>query len=160
MAFEILFGAAMDKQRLILGADHAGAPLKDFLCSKLTDAGYPIEDLGTRAGERVDYPEYGTKVAQAVSTEDGTEGILVCGTGIGMSIVANKVAGVRAALVHDPFTSRMAREHNNANVLVLGGRLMADEYAWTCVQEWLGGDFEARHQTRLDMISALEKVEG
>ena len=146
----------MVKKRLILGADHAGAPLKDFLHARLSEAGYVVEDIGTKQGERVDYPDYGAKVANAVSDQDGCEGILVCGTGIGMSIAANKVVGVRAALVHDPFTSRMAREHNDANVLVLGGRLMADEYAWVCVQEWLTGDFEARHQARLNMISELE----
>ena len=150
----------MDKKQLILGADHAGAPLKDFLCEKLEGAGYSVQDIGTSAGERVDYPEYGTRVAESVSNTSDSEGILVCGKGIGMSIVANKVPGIRAALVHAPFTSRMAREHNNDNVLVLGGRLMANEYAWACVQEWLEGDFEARHQTRLDMISAMESNEG
>tara|TARA_B100000029_G_scaffold412784_1_gene415545 strand:- start:1520 stop:1945 length:426 start_codon:yes stop_codon:yes gene_type:complete len=140
-----------------LGADHAGAPLKDYLREKLTEAGCEVRDLGADGSQRVDYPVYGTRVASMVSTGEVEQGILVCGTGIGMSIVANKFEGVRAALVHDPFTAQMAREHNNANILVLGGRLMAREYAWECVRLWFEGSFEQRHQSRLDQIAAIEK---
>ncbi len=142
---------------IALGADHAGAPLKDFLREKLKAAGIEVRDLGTDGSQRVDYPVYGARVASMISSGEVDEGVLVCGTGIGMSIVANKFEGVRAALVHDPFTAQMAREHNNANILVLGGRLMAQEYAWECVLQWLGGSFETRHQSRIDQISAIEK---
>ena len=123
----------------------------------LAERGVVVADLGTAPGERVDYPDYAARVARKVVSGEYDAGVLVCGTGIGMSIAANKVNGVRAALVHDPFTARMAREHNDANILVLGGRLMAPQYAWECVHPWLQGSFEVRHQARLDKIAALEQ---
>jgi ribose 5-phosphate isomerase B len=146
----------MEGRRIAIGADHAGVDLKTFLIEKLKQGGHMPHDLGPDGSTRVDYPDYASKVARAVQSGEADEGILVCGTGIGMSMAANKVVGIRAALVHDPFTSRMARMHNNANVLVLGARLLAKEYAWECVQEWINNDFEERHQTRLNKISDLE----
>ena len=104
----------------------------------------------------MDYPDQAGTVAEAVGAGEAELGLLVCGTGIGMSIAANKVAGIRAALVHDPITASLAAQHNNANVLCLGGRLMAKEYAISLVDAWLETPFEARHQHRLDKIATLE----
>ena len=115
----------MASYRIALGADHAGVPLKDNLVEALRGEGHDAADLGPAALERVDYPDYAARVGRAVASGEADLGILVCGTGIGMSIAANKIRGVRAALVHDLFTARMAREHNDANILVLGGRLLA-----------------------------------
>lgn len=148
--------ASPSPRHLALGADHAGAPLKAFLAERLAAAGHRVTDCGASGEERVDYPDYAARVAHAVARGEAQRGVLVCGTGIGMSIAANKVPGIRAALVHDLFTAEMAGAHNDANVLVLGGRLLAREYAWACVERWLSSAFEARHQPRLDKIAALE----
>ena len=114
--------------------------------------------MGTFSEESVDYPDYGALVARAVGEGRAERGILVCGTGIGMSIVANKFPGIRAALVHDEFTAKMAGEHNCANILVLGGRLLEASQACELVQIWLNTPFAGgRHQRRLDKIAALEE---
>jgi RpiB/LacA/LacB family sugar-phosphate isomerase len=118
-----------------------------------------IAEFGPGDGERADYPDPALAVASGVvaSVESPTLGVLMCGTGIGVSIAANKVVGVRAALVHDPVTARLAAEHNGANVLCLGARLLAEPYALELVDTWLAARFEARHQQRLDKIAAIER---
>lgn len=144
--------------RIAIGSDHAAVGLKTTLVSWLRSRGHDVTDVGTHAdGLSVDYPDYGAAVARLVSDADVEQGILICGTGIGMSIVANKFPRVRAALVHSIYTARLAREHNDANILVMGGRLVADALAKDMVVEWLDGSFETRHQRRLDKIAALER---
>jgi len=144
-----------------LGADHAGFHLKEALKGWLIDHGYQVVDYGTHSTEPVDYPDYGAQVAEAVADQKVERGVLVCGTGIGMVITANKVAGVRAALCPDLYTARMSREHNDANVLALGGRLMGPEMALDILRIWLEADFSGgRHRRRLDKIVDLERRHG
>jgi ribose 5-phosphate isomerase B len=143
---------------IAVGSDHGGLELKDAILAALAARGLDVEDYGTDIGDSVDYPDFAEKVAAAVSRGDVELGILVCGTGIGMSIVANKFPGVRAALATDEFMAQMAKEHNNANVLVLGGRVLAKDLAVKMVNVWLDSTYEAgRHQRRLDKISRLEE---
>ncbi len=142
---------------IAIGSDHGGLELKESLKQVLRDRQMQVEDFGTYNADSVDYPDFGEKVAEAVSRGDVALGILVCGTGIGMSIVANKFPGVRAALVTDEFMARMAREHNDANILVLGGRVLDSEQARKMVNTWLDASYAGgRHQRRLDKISQLE----
>ena len=143
---------------IAVGSDHGGLELKDAILAVLAERGLDVDDYGTDNGDSVDYPDFAEKVAAAVSRGDVELGILVCGTGIGMSIVANKFPGVRAALATDEFMAQMAKEHNNANVLVLGGRVLAKDLAVKMVNVWLDSTYEAgRHQRRLDKISRLEE---
>lgn len=143
---------------IAVGSDHGGLELKDAILAVLAARGLDVDDYGTDNGDSVDYPDFAEKVAAAVSRGDVELGILVCGTGIGMSIVANKFPGVRAALATDEFMAQMAKEHNNANVLVLGGRVLAKDLAVKMVNVWLDSTYEAgRHQRRLDKISRLEE---
>ncbi|NJC88815.1 MAG: ribose 5-phosphate isomerase B [Desulfuromonas sp.] len=142
---------------IVIGSDHGGLELKSVLFEALRQRGLEITDLGTDNGDSVDYPDFAEKVAGAVSRGEAGSGILICGTGIGMSIVANKFPGVRAALVTDEYMARMAKEHNNANVLVLGGRVLEAMTACRIVGVWLDAVYEGgRHQRRLDKIAQLE----
>jgi ribose 5-phosphate isomerase B len=142
---------------VVIGSDHGGLELKAAVSEALRQRGLEVVDLGTDNGDSVDYPDFAEKVAAAVSRGEAACGILVCGTGIGMSIVANKFPGVRAALVTDEFMARMAKEHNNANILVLGGRVLEGMTAARLVSVWLDATFEGgRHQRRLDKITHLE----
>ncbi len=145
---------------LLIASDHGGYELKQDLVAFLRERGVPVEDLGPSGGASVDYPDFGVLVARRVARGEAERGILVCGTGIGMSIVANKVPGVRAALADGGDAARMAREHNDANVLVLGGRVVGKGLAREIVSTWLGAAFEGgRHGRRLDKIARLEGVE-
>ncbi|HEX5773134.1 MAG TPA: ribose 5-phosphate isomerase B [Geomobilimonas sp.] len=141
-----------------LGSDHGGLELKESIKELLRERGVAVVDCGTDNGSSVDYPDFGEKVARKVSSGEVEKGILFCGTGIGMSIVANKYPRVRAALVTDAFMAQMAKEHNNANILVLGGRVLDADKARDMVSIWLDATFEGgRHQGRLDKITALER---
>ncbi|MBC8017082.1 MAG: ribose 5-phosphate isomerase B [Verrucomicrobia bacterium] len=143
---------------IVIGSDHGGLNLKSALSSYLQRRGCTVSDAGTNNDASVDYPDFGLKVAEMVVAGTAELGVLICGTGIGMSIVANKVPGVRAALVTDVFMARMAREHNNANILVLGGRVLDEQKACDLVGAWLDAKFEGgRHQGRLDKITEIEK---
>lgn len=145
--------------KVVLGSDHGGLELKTLIADFLRKRGIEVEDCGTGNNTSVDYPDFGETVARKVSSGAAELGLLVCGTGIGMSIVANKFPRVRAALVSDEFTARMAKEHNNANVLVLGGRVLDAELAKGMVATWLDAVFEGgRHQQRLDKIARLEET--
>jgi ribose 5-phosphate isomerase B len=145
-------------ERIAIGSDHGGVELKSDLAAFLRERGLEVIDLGTTGAESVDYPDFGEQVARAVVDGGADRGIIVCGTGIGISIAANKIPGIRAALVTDPFMARMAREHNDANILALGGRVLDADSARQCVAAWLDATFEGgRHQRRLDKISELEK---
>lgn len=148
--------------KIVIGSDHAGFRLKSFLVHALTLKGHEVEDLGTDSAEHsVDYPDFAAAVARRVAADPTVVGIVLCGTGIGASIAANKIPGIRCALVHDGYTARMAKEHNNANVLALGGRTTAEEIALDCIDTWLGATYQGgRHQPRIDKISALDCSPG
>jgi ribose 5-phosphate isomerase B len=142
---------------IVIGSDHGGLSMKAALTSYLERRSVKVSDLGTDTDASVDYPDFGLKVAETVRSGAADAGILICGTGIGMSIAANKVPGIRAALVTDVFMARMAKEHNNANVLVLGGRVLDEQKACDLVGAWLDATFEGgRHQGRLDKIAEIE----
>ena len=145
--------------KLAIGADHGGYILKKEIVDILSKIGnIEVADYGTFGPESVDYPDYGMKVSEAVSNGTVDRGILICGTGIGMSIVANRFPNVRAALCHDNFTARMSRLHNDANVLVMGERVIGRGVALDIVKAWLETEFEgSRHQRRLDKIGDIEK---
>ena len=149
---------------IAIASDHAGKALKDFLRNNLK--AHVLEDFGTKGPDSVDYPDFAAKVCEAVRSGRAEKGILICGSGIGMSIAANKFDGIRAAHVESSFTARLAAEHNAANVLCIGERVTAAPYALEMVEAWLGAQFggagaddgaKARHQRRIDKISALEK---
>ncbi len=142
-----------------LGADHAGWELKEALKAWLMDAGCQVLDFGTHGPDSVDYPDYALQVAEAVTVGKVERGVLVCGTGIGMTIAANKVPGIRAALCGDVFTARMSREHNDANVLTLAGRLTGRETGLEILRAWLDTPFAGgRHARRVDKIGEMERV--
>lgn len=143
--------------RIAIGSDHAGFGLKNELADHLRAAGHDVDDLGTHSLDSVDYPEFGALVARAVVGGHADYGVCVCGTGIGIGIAANKVHGARAAVVHDATSARMARQHNNANVVCVGARLTGPQAAADALDAFLGAEFEGgRHQRRIDAITALE----
>lgn len=145
-------------ERVIAGSDHAGLNLRAEAVRVALEKGYEIEDVGPFSGDSVDYPDFALKVAEAVTSGRARFGILVCGTGIGMSIAANKVKGIRAALCCNEFEARMARAHNDANILCLGERINGLGLGGAIVAAFLEQPFEGgRHQRRVDKIAALEK---
>ncbi|HET9062629.1 MAG TPA: ribose 5-phosphate isomerase B, partial [Candidatus Binatia bacterium] len=144
---------------VVVASDHAAVAAKRIVTDTLAALGVACHDLGAHDDRSVDYPDYAAEVASAVSEGRATRGVLLCGTGIGMSIAANKFPGVRAALVHDVTTARMSRLHNDANVLVLGGGLLGDRLLRDIVEAWFATEFEGgRHQRRLDKIAAVERA--
>jgi ribose 5-phosphate isomerase B len=154
----------MKRLRIAIASDHAGKSLKDFLLNNIFDG--IVEDFGPTNTDSVDYPDYAAKVCEAIQNKHSDIGILVCGSGIGMSISANKFAGIRAAHVESTFTAQLAGEHNRANILCLGERITAPPYALAMVKAWLTAEFgganaspdaKARHQRRIDKIQAQEK---
>lgn len=148
----------MDKLKIAIASDHAGREMKEDLKEFLQSIGVEVVDMGVNDDKSVDYPDYGIPLAERVSKGEVPRGVLVCGTGIGMSILANKFKNVRAALVSDVYTARMAKEHNDANILVIGGRIVGKGLAREMLKTWLETRFEGgRHQTRLDKITELEK---
>jgi ribose 5-phosphate isomerase B len=145
--------------RIVLGADHAGVALKDQLKKHLDQRGIEYTDVGTTTIESVDYPDYASRVAHEVASGAFDRGILVCGTGIGMAIAANKVAGIRAAPVVDQMSATLSREHNDANVLALGARVTTPEVAVKLVDIFLDTPFSGgRHQRRIDKIAAMDQA--
>jgi ribose 5-phosphate isomerase B len=146
------------KPRIAIGSDHAGFLVKETIRKYLQAAGYAVDDQGTASEESVDYPDYGKAVGERVASKHADLGIAVCGSGIGISIAANKVPGIRAALAHDLITARLAREHNDANVLALGGRIVTPEAALEMVQTFLTTSYSGgRHQRRVDKITQIER---
>jgi ribose 5-phosphate isomerase B len=142
--------------RIALAADHAGYILKDDLAAWLREQGHDVDDLGTNGPESVDYPEYGVRLARAVASGEAERGIAVCGTGIGISIAINREPKCRCARVDDPLSAELAREHNDANVLAFGGRLIGSDMAKACVAAFLDTGFAGgRHQRRVDQLSKL-----
>lgn len=145
------------KTRVVVASDHAALGARRTVVATLGEHDVEVVDLGPNDDSSVDYPDFARAVAERVAAGEADYGILLCGTGIGMSIAANKVPGIRAALVHDSFTAEMARRHNDANVLVLGGGVLGDRLIASIVDTWVGAPFEGgRHQRRLDKIAELE----
>ncbi|HVJ05154.1 MAG TPA: ribose 5-phosphate isomerase B [Candidatus Saccharimonadales bacterium] len=145
--------------KIALGADHAGYLLKDRIRQYIVERGYSVIDEGTNTSDSVDYPDYALKVAGDVAAGRAERGILVCGSGIGMAITANKVPGIRAANICSEYEAQMSREHNNLNVLTLGARILDEEAAEHIVQIWLDTPFSGgRHSGRLEKIHEIEKA--
>ncbi len=142
---------------IVIAGDHAAVEMKSFVIGLLQEKGYEVEDLGPNDSQSVDYPDYAKAVTDAVAEGRADQGILICGTGIGMSIAANQVSGIRAALVHNGTTARLAREHNDANVLCFGARIVGKEIARDIVSTWLDTPFSGaeRHMLRLDKIRRM-----
>jgi len=139
--------------KYFIGTDHAGFEVKPFVIEYLQKKGIEVEDLGCYSSESVDYPDYAHKVAEAVLANPGTMGILICGSGIGMSLAANKHKGIRAALCHDHYTASMSRRHNNANILCFGARIVGKGEIESILEGWLNSEFEGgRHQRRVEKI--------
>ncbi|MBC7357809.1 MAG: ribose 5-phosphate isomerase B [Desulfacinum sp.] len=139
--------------KIMIGADHAGFELKQKIVTRLQDAGYDVEDIGTHGTESVDYPDYAFRVARAVASGRVDRGILVCGSGIGMSMAANRIPGVRAVLASEPYAAKMSRRHNDSNVLCLGGRFTGQDLAFEIVDTWLAENFEGgRHSRRVNLL--------
>lgn len=143
---------------IALGCDHGGYELKELIKTRLKEKDIECKDYGTYSKESVDYPEYALSVAESVARGECEYGIICCGTGIGVSIVANKVPGIRAALVSDVFSARATKQQNNSNIICLGERVTGKELAWLIVEEWLKAEFEGgRHVRRIEMIKEIEK---
>lgn len=145
----------MSKPTVALAADHAGFELKNLLREELKAQGYDILDLGTNSSDSVDYPDFGRQLGETVASGKAKIGVAVCGSGIGISIAANRIPGCRAALVHDITTARLSRQHNDANVLALGARLIGTDTARDCLKAFLETPFEGgRHQRRVDKLGS------
>lgn len=144
--------------KIALGSDHGGFKLKEMIKGYLEKEGYSFQDFGTFSEDSVDYPDFSLKVAEAVANGQFDRGILICGTGIGIGIAANKVKGIRAALCHDTFSARASREHNNANILTMGERIIGPGLALDIVKIWLDSEFTGgRHAIRVDKIQKIEE---
>ena len=143
--------------RIAIGNDHTAVALKNIIVDYLVELGYDVINLGTDSRESCDYPVYGEKVGRAVADGQADLGIAICGTGVGISLAANKVKGVRACVCSEPYTAKLSRMHNNSNVLAFGARVVGDELAKMIVKEWLDAEFEGgRHQRRVDMLMEIE----
>lgn len=143
--------------KIAIASDHAGFQLKERIAAALSASGHEVEDFGTNSEDSVDYPDFAEPAARAVAEGGADKGVLVCGSGVGVAIVANKIAGVRAAHAHDASEAAMSRQHNDANVLTLGERTTPPEHAIEIVNSFLDTDFEGgRHQRRVDKIAEVE----
>ncbi len=141
------------EKRIIIGSDHGGFSLKTAFKNRLIENGFQVEDVGCFDEKSIHYPTIAKEVAGRISAGESEKGILICGTGIGMSIAANRFRNVRATLCHDHFTAKMAREHNNSNILVLGGRVIGEEIAFEILETWLSTEFAGgRHLERISMF--------
>ena len=146
--------------KIAIGADHAGYELKEKIKQRLVQQGVQVTDEGTVSNESVDYPDFARKVGEDVAGKRADLGLLVCGSGIGMAIAANKVPGVRAANVSSEVEAQLSREHNDANVLAIGARILDENKAWAIVDKWLHTPFAGgRHQRRVDKIGEIEREE-
>ena len=144
-------------KKIALASDHGGFDLKESVIAHLLNTGWEVDDLGPHSGDSVDYPDYGIKLAEAVAEKKVDRGIVICGTGIGMSIVVNRYPGIRGTLCSDVFTAKLCREHNDSNNLIMGGRVIGKGLAAEIVNTWLNTPFEGgRHQRRLDKINQID----
>ena len=144
-----------------IGNDHAALEMKNQVMEYLKEKGYEVINYGTNTPESCNYPEFGEKVGRAVVSGEVDCGILICGTGVGISLAANKVKGVRAVVCSEPYSAKLSKQHNNTNILAFGARVVGIELAMMIIDEWLGAEFEGgRHQTRVDMIMAIENKDN
>lgn len=147
----------MPSKTIAIASDHAGFDLKSDLIETLSNSGFTVLDLGANSKDSVDYPDFGYAMASAIKEGNASRGVLVCGSGIGISIAANRHSAIRAALVHDSLGAKMARQHNDANVIVFGGRMIGPDVAMDCLQVFLETEFEGgRHARRVDKLSNPE----
>ena len=145
------------RMKIGIGNDHAAVDMKQEVVEFLEEKGYEVVNFGTDTKESCHYPEYGRKVAEAVAAKEVDLGILICGTGVGISLAANKVKGIRAVVCSEPYSAKLSRQHNNTNVLAFGARVIGIELAKMIIEEWLDAEFMGgRHQDRIDMIMAIE----
>ena len=145
--------------KIAIGNDHSAVELKNIIVDFLKEKGIEVLNLGTDSSESCDYPVYGEKVGRAVVSGEADLGIAICGTGLGISLAANKVKGVRACVCSEPYTARLSKQHNNSNIIAFGARVIGIETAKMIVDEWLAATYEGgRHQTRVDMISEIEQT--
>lgn len=141
-----------------IGNDHTGVELKNIIKKHLEIKGVDVKDFGTASTEASNYPEVAERVANAVASGECERAVLICGTGVGISIAANKVNGIRAVCCSEPFSARLSKEHNNSNILCMGSRVVGTELAKMIVDEWFNAEFQGgRHQTRIDMIAEIER---
>jgi len=146
--------------KIAIGNDHVAVEMKNHIKKYLEEKGYEVINFGTDSSERCDYPIYGKKVAEAVASGECERGILICGTGIGISLAANKVKGIRAAVCSEAYSARLTRQHNDANIIAFGARVIGEATAEMIVDEFLNAEYEGgRHQKRIDMITAIEQGE-
>lgn len=146
--------------KIAIGNDHAAVEMKNHIVKYLEAKGYEMVNFGTDTNESCDYPLYGKKVADAIKNGECELGILICGTGIGISLAANKVKGIRAAVCSESYSARLTRQHNNANIIAFGARVVDEKTAENIVDEFLNAEYEGgRHQKRVDMITAIENEE-
>lgn len=147
--------------RIGIGNDHVAIELKNTIKEHLEQQGYEVVDFGTNSPERFDYPISGYKVGKAVASGDVDLGGLICGTGVGISLAANKVHGIRACVCSDPYSAKLSREHNNTNIIAFGARVVGPELAKMIVDEWLGATYQGgRHQWRIDMLAEIEETQN
>ena len=144
--------------KIVIGNDHAAVEMKMEVMNYLTELGHEVINIGTDEAKSCNYPEYGEKAGRMVASGDADCGVLICGTGVGISIAANKVKGVRAAVCSEPVTARLVKQHNNANIIAFGARIVGIETAKAILDAWLGAEFQGgRHQTRIDLIHKIEE---
>ena len=144
-------------EKIAIASDHGGFDLKENIIAYLIKKGLEVDNFGAHSADSVDYPDYGIKLAQAITDKKFVRGILICGTGVGMSIVVNRFPGIRGTLCSDVYTAKMCREHNNSNILIMGGRVIDVSLAIEILEAWLNTAFEGgRHQRRLDKIHQIE----
>ena len=145
--------------KIAIGNDHAGVDLKNSLSEHLLENGHTVDDYGTNSIEKVNYPVFAEVVAKKVASGEYDCGVLICGTGVGVSIAANKVKGIRAAACSEPSTARLAKEHNNANIICVGARMVGEQMATDIVDAYIGAEFEGgRHAKRVELITQLEET--
>ena len=143
--------------KIAMGNDHTAVELKNIIKAFVEEKGYEVLDLGTNSAESCDYPVYGEKVGRAVAQGEADLGIAICGTGVGISLAANKVKGIRACVCSEPYTAKLSKMHNNSNVLAFGARVVGSEMAKMITEEWLNAKYEGgRHQRRVDMLAEIE----
>ena len=144
--------------KIAMGNDHTAVELKNIIKEFVKEKGYQVLDLGTNSSESCDYPVYGEKVGRAVASKEADLGIVICGTGVGISLAANKVKGIRACVCSEPYTAKLSRMHNDSNVLAFGARVVGSEMAKMITEEWLNAQYEGgRHQRRVDMLMEIER---
>lgn len=145
---------------IAIGNDHVALEMKKEICAWLKEKGIEITDVGTNSSERFNYPVSGYKVAKLVADKKVDAGVLICGTGVGISLAANKVRGIRACVCSDPYTARLSKQHNNTNIIAFGARVIGIETAKMIIEEWLNAEYEGgRHQARIDMIHEIEETQ-